>query len=121
MLGLALGGKTYKLKFGHHGGNHPVKDLKTNKIAITVQNHGFCVDIDSLDKRKIELTHINLNDHTLEGMRHKELPVFSVQYHPEASPGPSDAQYLFREFIEMMKKSKIPALPAGRKNQKSKI
>jgi carbamoyl-phosphate synthase small subunit len=104
MLGLALGGKTYKLKFGHHGANHPVKDLKTGKIYITVQNHGFCVDIDSLNKKDIEITHINLNDNTLEGMRHKKLPVFSVQFHPEAGPGPNDAKYLFGEFIKMMDK-----------------
>ena len=105
MLGLALGGKTYKLKFGHHGGNHPVKDLKTEKIAITVQNHGFCVDIDSLNKEDIEITHINLNDNTLEGMRHKRLPIISLQFHPEASPGPHDAQYLFGEFVKMMAKN----------------
>lgn len=105
MLGLALGGKTYKLKFGHHGANHPVKDLKTGKVYITVQNHGFCVDIDSLNKKDIEITHINLNDNTLEGMRHKKLPVFSVQFHPEASPGPHDAQYLFGEFIKMMEEN----------------
>jgi carbamoyl-phosphate synthase small subunit len=103
MLGLAFGGKTYKLKFGHHGANHPVKDLRTGKIAVTVQNHGFCVDIDSLNKDNIEITHINLNDNTLEGMRHKRLPIFSIQFHPEASPGPHDAQYLFKEFVEMMK------------------
>jgi len=103
MLGLALGGKTYKLRFGHHGANHPVKDLKTGKIAITVQNHGFCVDMDSLNKDEIEITHINLNDNTLEGMRHKKLPVFSVQFHPEASPGPHDSLYLFKEFVGMMK------------------
>ncbi len=103
MLGLALGGKTYKLKFGHHGANHPVKDLKTGKIAITVQNHGFCVDMDSLNRDEIQITHINLNDNTLEGMRHKKLPIFSVQFHPEASPGPHDALYLFKEFVGMMK------------------
>jgi len=106
MLGQALGGKTYKLKFGHHGGNQPVKDLKTGKISITVQNHGFCVDIKSLKKKGVEISHINLNDSTLEGIRHKTLPVFSVQFHPEAGPGPHDAQYLFTEFIEMMKKYK---------------
>jgi len=103
MLGLALGGKAYKLKFGHHGANHPVKDLRTGKVSITVQNHGFCVDIDSLNKKDIEITHINLNDQTLEGMRHKKLPLFSVQFHPEASAGPHDAKYLFGEFIQMMK------------------
>jgi len=103
MLGQAFGGKTYKLKFGHHGGNHPVKDLKTGKVAITVQNHGFCVDMDSLNKKEIELTHMNLNDQTLEGMRHKKLPIFSVQFHPEASPGPHDAEYLFKKFADMMR------------------
>jgi len=102
MLGLALGGKTYKLKFGHHGANHPVKDLKTGKISITAQNHGFCVDIGSLNKKEIEITHVNLNDQTLEGMRHEKLPIFSVQFHPEASPGPHDAQYLFDTFIKLM-------------------
>ncbi len=101
ILSLAMGGKTYKLKFGHRGGNHPVKDLKTNKIIITVQNHGFCVDIESLNK-EVEMTHINLNDRTLAGIRHKKLPVFSVQFHPEASPGPQDAQYLFKEFIDLI-------------------
>ncbi|PIP19877.1 MAG: carbamoyl phosphate synthase small subunit [Candidatus Omnitrophica bacterium CG08_land_8_20_14_0_20_41_16] len=104
ILGLALGGKTYKLKFGHHGANHPVKDLKTGKVFITVQNHGFCVDMDSLNKKEVEITHINLNDQTLEGMRHKKLPIFSVQFHPEASAGPHDAGYLFEEFIKMMEK-----------------
>ena len=104
MLGQALGGKTYKLKFGHHGGNQPVKDLKTGKVAISVQNHGFCVDIDTLDKKEVELTHINLNDDTLEGMRHRKLPIFSVQFHPEASPGPHDAEYLFDQFVALMKK-----------------
>jgi len=104
ILGLALGGKTYKLKFGHHGANHPVKDLKSGKVSITVQNHGFCVDINSLHKKEVEITHINLNDQTLEGMRHKKLPIFSVQFHPEASAGPHDAEYLFENFIALMKK-----------------
>ncbi|MDI6736189.1 MAG: carbamoyl phosphate synthase small subunit, partial [bacterium] len=102
ILGLALGGKTYKLKFGHRGGNQPVKDLSTGKIDITSQNHGFCVDINSLNPDEVEITHINANDQTLEGMRHKTLPIFSVQYHPEASPGPHDASYLFNRFVKMM-------------------
>jgi len=104
LLGLALEGKTFKLKFGHRGANHPVKDLKTGKIEITSQNHGFCVDINSLNKDDIELTHMNLNDNTLEGMTHKKLPVFSVQYHPEASPGPHDSMYLFKRFTDLMDK-----------------
>jgi len=103
MIGQALGGSTFKLKFGHHGGNQPVKDLKTGSTMITVQNHGFCVDIDTLPKNDIEITHMNLNDKTLEGIRHKKYPLFSVQFHPEASPGPHDANYLFDEFIGMMK------------------
>jgi len=107
ILGLALGGKTYKLKFGHRGGNQPVKDLATGKIDITSQNHGFCVDIDSLNRDEVEITHINPNDQTLEGMRHKKLPIFSVQYHPEASPGPHDAGYLFNRFTELMKRYKM--------------
>jgi carbamoyl-phosphate synthase small subunit len=102
LLGLAFGGKTYKLKFGHHGANHPVKNLRTDKIEITSQNHGFCVDIESIKDPEIEITHINLNDQTLEGMKHRSLPVLSVQYHPEASPGPHDSSYLFDEFIDMM-------------------
>jgi len=103
LLGLALGGRTYKLKFGHHGGNHPVKDLTTEKVEITAQNHGFAVDIDSL-KGKARLTHINLYDKTVEGMECPEVNAFSVQYHPEASPGPHDASYLFHRFREMMEK-----------------
>ena len=106
ILGLALGGKTYKLKFGHHGVNHPVKDLLDSRISITPQNHGFCVDMDSLNSQDVELVNINLNDQTLEGIRHKKWPVFSFQHHPEAAPGPHDAQYLFRFFIEMMERKR---------------
>lgn len=102
ILALALGGKTYKLKFGHRGANHPVKHLKTGRIEITSQNHGFCVDMDSLKNRDVELTHINLNDNTLEGLRCKRYLAFSVQYHPEASPGPHDSNYLFETFIKLM-------------------
>ncbi len=102
LCGLALGGKTFKLKFGHHGSNHPVKNLRTEKVEITAQNHGFCVDPDSLPASDVEITHVNLNDHTNEGMRHRSLPLFSVQYHPEASPGPHDARYLFNDFVTMM-------------------
>jgi len=102
LLGLAFGGKTFKLKFGHRGANQPVKDINSGKVMITSQNHGFCVDPDSLDPDEVELTQINLNDRTLEGMRHKRFPIFSVQYHPEASPGPHDTQDLFAEFMKMM-------------------
>ena len=102
ILGLTLGGKTSKLKFGHHGANHPVKNLVSGAIEITSQNHGFVVDIDSLPDGTVDITHINLNDGTLEGMRHRSLPAFSVQYHPEASPGPHDSRYLFEQFINDM-------------------
>jgi carbamoyl-phosphate synthase small subunit len=102
LLGLALGGKTYKLKFGHRGANQPVKNLLTGKVEITSQNHGFVVDIESLGE-DIEKTHINLNDNTLEGFRHRKLPLFAVQYHPEASPGPHDSRYLFDEFVRLLK------------------
>ncbi|HOO56902.1 MAG TPA: glutamine-hydrolyzing carbamoyl-phosphate synthase small subunit [bacterium] len=106
IIGLALGGKTFKLKYGHRGGNHPVMKLDDKSVAITVQNHGFCVDIDSIDESIVEITHINLNDQTLEGIKHREYPVFSVQFHPEASPGPHDSLYLFRQFIDLMEKKR---------------
>ena len=106
LIGQALGGKTYKLKFGHRGGNQPVKNLDTGRVEITSQNHGFAVDIDTLDKEKIRVTHVNLNDNTLEGFAHKDLPLFAVQYHPEASPGPHDSNYLFKEFYKMAKSKK---------------
>ncbi|MBW2408120.1 MAG: carbamoyl phosphate synthase small subunit, partial [Deltaproteobacteria bacterium] len=106
LLGLALGGKTFKLKFGHRGANQPVKNLLTGRIEITSQNHGFAVDTDSLKGEDIEITHINLNDNTLEGFRHKKYPIFTAQYHPEASPGPHDAKYLFDEFKAMIEKKK---------------
>jgi carbamoyl-phosphate synthase small subunit len=104
LLGLAMGGETFKLKFGHRGANQPVENLKSRKVEITSQNHGFAVDIKTLDDRDVEITHINLNDNTLEGFRHRKLPVFSVQYHPEASPGPHDARYLFDEFKRLMQR-----------------
>jgi len=105
MLGYAVGGKTFKLKFGHRGGNQPVQDLKTGKVTITAQNHGFAVDGDSLPA-DMEVSHINLNDNTVEGMVHKSLPVFSVQYHPEAAPGPNDAAYFFEQFSDLIDKTK---------------
>jgi carbamoyl-phosphate synthase small subunit len=108
VCGLALGGKTYKLKFGHHGSNHPVKNLLTSQIEITAQNHGFCVDPESLKSSEVEVTHLNLNDETNEGIRHRSLPLFSVQYHPEASPGPHDSHYLFTQFTDMMKEFQQP-------------
>ncbi len=106
LVGLALGGKTYKLKFGHHGGNHPVKQLQSGKVEITAHNHNFAVDPDSLPMSEVELTHMDLNDNTLEGLRHRNLPLFSVQYHPEASPGPHDSHYLFNDFVAMMEEWK---------------
>ncbi len=106
ILGQAFGGKTFKLKFGHHGGNQPVIDLRTKAVNITAQNHGFAVDVDSIPDKNVVLTHINLNDRTCEGMEHTKLPIFSVQYHPEAAPGPHDATHHFDHFIEMMKEFK---------------
>lgn len=102
IFGLALGGKTYKLKFGHHGANHPIKNLETGKVEITSQNHNFAVDPESLDESKVAITHVNLNDQTVAGLKHKEHPMFSVQYHPEASPGPHDSHYLFKDFRKLM-------------------
>jgi carbamoyl-phosphate synthase small subunit len=105
ILGLAFGGKTYKLKFGHHGANHPVLNYRTGKVEITSQNHGFCVDPDSLQDSNVEVTHLNLNDNTVEGLRHRSEPVFCVQYHPEAAPGPHDSHYLFNDFATVMKEN----------------
>jgi carbamoyl-phosphate synthase small subunit len=109
IIGLALGGTTTKLKFGHHGGNQPVKDLSTGKVEITSQNHNFVVDMESLKRSPhadaVEVTHLNLNDQTVEGIVHREFPLFSVQYHPEASPGPHDASYLFQRFVDLMEKN----------------
>jgi len=106
LTGLALGGKTYKLKFGHHGGNHPVQNKITGKVEITAHNHNFAVDPDSINANEVELTHVDLNDQTLEGLRHRTLPLFSVQYPPEAAPGPHDSNYLFRDFRRMMEEWK---------------
>jgi carbamoyl-phosphate synthase small subunit len=103
ILGLAVGGQTFKLKFGHRGANHPVKELQSGKVEITSQNHGFAVDPGSLPG-DVTVTHMNLYDNTVEGFRHTTKPIFSVQYHPEASPGPHDADYLFRQFLESMEK-----------------
>jgi len=108
LLGLAMGAKTFKLKFGHRGGNQPVKNLDTGRVEITSQNHGFAVDRTSLERQGGVVTHINLNDETVEGFRHTSLPIFSVQYHPEASPGPHDAAYLFDAFVEMMRTGRAP-------------
>ncbi|NTV53249.1 MAG: carbamoyl phosphate synthase small subunit, partial [Candidatus Firestonebacteria bacterium] len=103
LLGLALGGKTVKLKFGHRGVNHPVQEIATGRVSITSQNHGFCVEAESLPA-DVEVTHINTNDRTVEGLRHKTLPIFAVQYHPEASPGPNDAKELFDRFVKLLEK-----------------
>lgn len=109
LIALALGARTYKLKFGHHGGNHPVRNIYTKRVEITTQNHGFAVEADTMDKAEVILTHINLNDNTVEGFVHKYLPIMAVQYHPEAGPGPHDANYLFDLFAEMIKKKTPPS------------
>jgi carbamoyl-phosphate synthase small subunit len=106
ILGHAFGGTTYKLKFGHRGGNQPVMNHTTGQVEISAQNHGFAVDADSLDASEVTVTHTNLNDGSVEGMEHRKLPVFSVQYHPESSPGPHDSRYLFARFISMMAAAK---------------
>ena len=108
IFGLALGGKTYKLKFGHHGGNHPIKNIETDKVEITAQNHNFAVDPDTLDANSVAVTHVNLNDGTCAGLKHRTDPMFSVQYHPEASPGPHDSHYLFKDFRKMMEAWRNP-------------
>lgn len=113
ILGLALGGKCKKLKFGHHGGNQPIMDLATRRVQIVAENHGFAVDIQSIEK-EVDLTHVNLNDNTVEGMHHRTLPVFSVQYHPEASPGPHDAHFLFKRFVESFSHQAASAQGKGR-------
>ena len=106
IMGLAFGGRTFKLKFGHHGGNHPVFNVERKQVEITAQNHGFAVDPESLNLNDVKITHINLNDNTVEGLEHRSLPAFSVQYHPEASPGPHDSYYLFKKFFELMRNAK---------------
>jgi carbamoyl-phosphate synthase small subunit len=112
IMGLACGGKTFKLKFGHRGANHPVKNLETGQVAITSQNHGFAVEPSLFEDPRFRLTHVNLNDGTVEGFRHRDLPAFSVQYHPEASPGPHDSYYLFDQFLGLMSGARVEA-PAG--------
>ena len=106
LLGRAFGGQTFKLVFGHRGGNQPVKDFRDGHVEITSHNHGFAVDPDSLDDRDVEITHVNLNDQTLEGFRHRNYPVFCVQYHPEAAPGPHDATYFFAQFAKLIDASR---------------
>jgi carbamoyl-phosphate synthase small subunit len=106
LLGCAFGGRTFKLPFGHRGANHPVKDLPTGRVVITSQNHGYAIDAASITDPDVEVTQINLNDGTVEGLRHRELPVFSIQYHPEASPGPTDSKFFFERFLQMIEARK---------------
>jgi len=106
LLGCAFGGRTFKLPFGHRGANHPVKDLPTGRVVITSQNHGYAIDAASITDPAVEVTQINLNDGTVEGLRHRELPVFSIQYHPEASPGPTDSKFFFERFLQMIEARK---------------
>jgi len=106
IMALALGGRTFKLRFGHHGANHPVRHLETDRVEITAHNHGFAVDPDSLSDADVRITHVDLNDDTVEGLEHRGLPAFSVQYHPEAAPGPHDSYYLFRKFFDQMRDAK---------------
>ncbi len=121
LFGLALGGRTYKLKFGHHGGNQPIMDLSTRKVEIAAENHGFAVDMETV-KDQVTMTHMNLNDKTCEGIQHKTLPAFSVQYHPEASPGPHDSRYLFQRFVDMMEKHKKQnMIPPRRREDVKKV
>ena len=105
MLSLAMGAESFKLKFGHRGGNQPIQDLRTKKVEIASHNHGFCIDADSINSEIAEVTHLNLNDRTVAGIKHKQHPLFCVQYHPEAAPGPHDPYYLFEEFIDLMKEA----------------
>ena len=120
LLGLALGGKTYKLKFGHRGANQPVLNVATGRVEITSQNHGFAVDIDSLNREEVEITHVNLNDNTLEGIAHRKWPIYAVQYHPEASPGPHDATYLFDCFVQMIRAGRAPSAEEMAEAQKGR-
>ena len=107
LICLALGAKTFKLQFGHHGANHPILDKEHNRVCVSSQNHGFCVDQESLNNIDVDVTHVNLNDSTVAGIRHRSLPIFAVQFHPEAAPGPKDSFYLFKDFIQSLQKVEV--------------